>query len=219
MLMKKFFTFICLMGMALAASAQNDFPLQYVASDGNVVADGTTLTLTAIEEDAFGGILMPSGLGVANTSSEDVVAGSEYTISTMTNGAFQTCFPENCIQRQSTGTYQSETGTIAAGALKDMQTEWLPDQEGTCVVQYQLLTYKYNKVTKKYSLDGHGPKITLRFIYDPTSINGLETTTKISSVNYFTVDGRRVTAPVNGVYVVKVKYADGNVKTTKQMFK
>ena len=217
--MKKIFTFIFCMVATLAANAQNDFPIQYADEQGNVIADGTTLSLTECEEDAFGGILMPSGLYVKNISSEDVVAGSEYTISRMTNGAFQTCFPENCIQKQSAGTYQSETGTIAAGVLKDMQTEWLPDQEGSCNVEYQLLTYKLNKVTKKYSLDGRGPKVILNFNYNPTAINGVVTTTKISSVNYFTVDGRRVAVPANGVYVVKVKYADGSVKTTKQMFK
>lgn len=217
--MKKIFTFFCAVGMALTAAAQSDFALQYADSEGNLIADGTTLSLTAFEEDAFGGILMPSGLYVKNVSSEDVVAGSEYTISRMSSGAFQTCFPENCIQRQSAGTYQSETGTIAAGVLKDMQTEWLPDNEGTCTVEYQLLTYKLNKVTKKYSIDGRGPKVNLNFNYDPVAINGVETTNGIARVNYFTLDGRRVNVPANGIYVVKVKYADGSVKTTKQMFK
>jgi hypothetical protein len=39
--------------------------------------------------------------------------------------------------------------------------------------------------------------------------------TKVQSVEYYTVDGARVAAPVKGVNVVKARLADGSVVSSK----
>ena len=178
--MKKFFTLCFGFLTALAVQAQSDFPVQFADADGNIIADGTTLELTAFEVDIFGGVEMPSTLFAKNTSSDNVQIGGIYSISSMANGAFQTCFPENCVQKSAVGSYTTESGVIVGGDLKDMKTEWLPDAEGTCVVAYQLATFKQNPITKAWMVDKKGPTVTLNFTYDPTGITTTEATKRVT---------------------------------------
>ena len=96
--MKKIVSLCLGLFAALAIQAQSDFPLQFVDKNGNEVTDGTTLNITEAEDDGFGGIIMPSGLSVKNTSSDEVQCGGAFIISSMSNGAFQSCFPTNCMQ-------------------------------------------------------------------------------------------------------------------------
>ena len=199
-----------------------DFPLQFADSEGNIIADGTVLTLNTPEEmeDEFDdGVIIPSGVYVKNTTAEDVYCGTEYTVSQISNGALQTCFPLNCIQRRSTGTWPSEVGTINGNVLKSMQTEWIPDAEGTLQATFQLLKYKLNPITKKYTVESNGPEIQMNFEWNPASIWVLENDLRnISRVEYFTMDGRRATVPSHGLFVVRVTYSNGAVKSTRQLF-
>ena len=87
----------------LAMQAQSDFPLQFADKDGNVIADGSTLNITEAGDDGFGGVLMPSGLYVKNTSSDEVQCGGSFNVKLMSNGAFQSCFPSNCMQASKVG--------------------------------------------------------------------------------------------------------------------
>lgn len=171
------FTLLLLMATLFAASAvaqTSDFPLQFADAAGNVISDGSELYFTEYVEDDFGDLQMPTHLYVKNTSGSDVQAGAIYEILTLDGGAFQTCFPENCMQQRFVGSYQSQSGLIRAGELKDMQTEWLPDEEGQAVVTYQLITFRQNVITKKWMIDGYGPKITLNFGTDPTGIQEMK---------------------------------------------
>ena len=204
--------------MCVPALYAQDFPLQFVDSQGNVVVDGTVLQLTTVEDLGFGDIQIPAGLYVENKTSEEVTCGTEYSITALPNGAFQTCFPTNCVMRQTTGSWSSETGTLKGNETRNMLTEWLPISEGTAVAEFQLLKYKINPVTKKPTLDTRGPKVTLNFIYAPTNMQCADVATAISSVEYFTLDGRRISNPSRGVYVSRITYANGTVKTQKQRF-
>lgn len=197
--MKKFFTLCCGLFAALAIQAQNDFPLQFADKNGNVITDGTTLNITEAEDDGFGEILMPSGLYVKNTSNEEVQCAGSFEIKLMSNGAFQSCFPSNCMQASNVGSYTTQNGAIGAGDLKTMQTEWLPTAEGTCTVVYQLLTYKQNVITKKWNIDKYGPTVTLNFVYGTSGINS----TRVSKPDtYYDLMGRRVATPAKGLYIV-----------------
>lgn len=202
MLMKKFFTLCCGLFAALAIQAQNDFPLQFADKNGNVITDGTTLNITEAEDDGFGEILMPSGLYVKNTSNEEVQCAGSFEIKLMSNGAFQSCFPSNCMQASNVGSYTTQNGAIGAGDLKTMQTEWLPTAEGTCTVTYQLLTYKKNVITQKWNIDQYGPTVTLNFAYSTSGINAVKTN---RSVTYYDLQGRRVVRPTKGLYIVNGK--------------
>ena len=213
--MKKFFTLCFGLLAALAVQAQSDFPVQFADADGNIIADGTTLELTAFEVDIFGGVEMPSTLFAKNTSSDNVQIGGIYTINSMANGAFQTCFPENCVQKSAMGSYTTESGVIAGGDLKDMKTEWKPDAEGTCVVAYQLATFKQNPITKAWMVDKKGPTVTLNFTYDPAGITTTEASKRVARVEYYSPSGQRVQKPVRGICVVKTTYADGTTKSVK----
>ena len=217
--MKKLFTLTLSLLFALTAAAQaTDTSVQFCDKDGNIIADGTTLTLTQFEEDFFGNVQMPSGLLVKNTTDKSVHITADYTISSMSSGTFQICFPQNCVVQNRIGTYATEQGDLAAGALRDMQTEWFPTVVGTCNVSMKIVTYKQNAITKAWVKKGDGPSLQLNFAYDPASISGVATDKNVSSIQYYTLDGRRIASPKNGVYVVKTKYADGSEKQTKQLF-
>lgn len=220
--MKLFSTLTIALFCGLLNVQAQDFPLQFADAEGNIIADGTVLTLNTPEEmeDEFDdGVIIPSGVYVKNTTAEDIYCGTEYTVSQISNGALQTCFPLNCIQRRSTGTWTSEVGTINGNILKSMQTEWIPDAEGTLKAEFQLLKYKLNPVTKKYTVESDGPTIQMHFEWNPASIQLLENDLRsITRVEYFTMDGRRASAPTHGVYVVRVTYTNGAVKTTRQLF-
>lgn len=217
--MKKIFTLFMGLVAVMAAQAQSDFPLQFADKDGNIIADGTVLNLTTAEKDDFDAVQMPSGLYVKNTTNADVQGGGAYTITSLSNGAFQTCFPTNCVSNNRTGSYETSNGTIAAGELKSMQTEWLPVDNGTCVVTYQLVTYKQNVITKQWQKDKTGPTITLKFTYDPTGINSTTQNKNVRTVEYYNLTGRRVQTPAHGMYIVKTTYVDGTKTCKKHLYK
>ena len=94
--MKKLFTLIIPMLMGVSALHAQDFPLQFVDAQGNVVADGTVLQLTTVEDLGYGDVQIPAGLFVENKTADEVTCGTDYSITALPNGAFQTCFPTNC---------------------------------------------------------------------------------------------------------------------------
>lgn len=217
--MKRFFTLFIGLVAALALQAQSDFPLQFADKDGNIIADGTTLNLTESIVDDFNDVQIPTHLYVKNISESEVQGGGSYTIASIGSGAFQTCFPENCVQQRNSGTYQTEPGVFAAGVLKDMNTEWLPTTEGTCQVTYQLITFKQNPITKKWNKDKEGPTITLNFNYNSASIDPAATNGNVLKVEYYSVTGHQVPKATLGMYIVKTTYADGKTLNRMTMVK
>ena len=205
--MKKIFT-LCLGLLAgLAVQAQNDFPLQFVDKDGQIIPNGTELDITEYEEDElFGDILMPTNVWVKNISDETVQGGGSYTIQKIDNGSFQTCFPSNCMRQMFTGTYSTGNDAFMPGQLRDMQTEWFPDGEGMCVVTYQLQTYRQNPFTQKWMPDADGPTITLNYFYGTTGINEIKNEKlkiKNGDGSWYDLLGRPVQGrPSSGVFIV-----------------
>ena len=200
--MKKIFTLCLGLFAALAIQAQSDFPLQFADKDGNVIADGSTLNLTEAEVDDFGGIMMPSGLYVKNTTSAEVQCGGSFTIISMSNGAFQSCFPSTCKQVSKVDSYTTESGALGASVLKSLQTEWMPTAEGSCTVTYQLMTYKQNAITKKWNADKYGPTVTLNFVYGTSGIADAARLDNSEKGICYDLMGRRVSQPAKGLYIV-----------------
>ena len=214
--MKKLFTLFAGLTAALALQAQDDFPLQFAYSDGTVIPDGTTLTLTEAETDDFGDVQLPTHLYVKNISTGDVQGGGTYTIMSLSSGIFQTCFPVNCVQQKSTGTFTTGNENFAAGELRNMQTEWMPAKEGTAVVSYQLMTYKKNVITQKWIADKYGPTLTLNFAYGESSaVNSLQSGRSAGTVSYCDLQGRSVSQPRHGIFIKRVQLSDGSVSTQK----
>ena len=216
--MKKIFTLCIGLVAALAVQAQSDFPLQFIDESGNVIADGTTLDFTDYEEDSFGDVQMPTKMYVKNTSDQAVQGGGSYNIYVISSGKFQTCFPANCVRQTFLGEYTTENGEIAAGELKDMQTEWYPESEGTCVVVYQLITFKQNPITKKWTRDQDGPTVTLNFRYETSAIGSVSTGKSVSRVEYYNLSGCRVQKPVSGMYIIRTTYSDGSTTSSKHLY-
>lgn len=219
--MRFVFTLFISFVLGVSGLSAQDFPLQFADANGNIITDGTELTLDqpTVEASEFDdAVMILSGVYVKNTTANDVACGTEYSITQYSNGDLQTCFPSNCIIRRGVGTWQTEVGIVPANTLKDMQTEWIPMDAGTLDAEFQLLKYKLNPVTKKYTVEDEGPTIKMHFVYNPAAIRTLDGKTEISSVSYYSLDGRQVAAPNHGIYLMKVTYANGRTETTKRRF-
>jgi len=215
--MRNFLTlFVCLL-IGFSAQAQNDFPLQFVDKDGQIIPDGTILDITDFEEDEiFGDILMPANVWVKNISNETVQGGASYTIQTINNGWFQTCFPAYCMRQSIAGAYTTGIDTFSPSQFRDMQTEWLPESDGVCMVVYQLLTYR--KLGNNYMPDGDGPTIHLNFYYGAaTGINNANSDKQVCSTTYYDLSGQRTDHPHHGIYLKRTTYADGTIKVQKTL--
>ena len=218
MLMKRILTLLVCLLAGFAVQAQDNFPLQFIDKDGNIIPDGTEVDITDYEEDEFfGDILMPVNVLVKNVSNAEVQGGGCYTIKSISGGWFQTCFPSVCMRQMAEGTYTTGKDAFMPGQTRDLQTEWLPAEEGTCVVTYQLQTYR--KLGNNYVLDGDGPTVTFHFFYGASGIEGAKAGRKVSSVSYYDLTGQAVEHPLHGVYLKKTTYPDGTVDVQKRMFR
>ena len=215
--MKKIFALCLGLAVASAVKAQNDFPLQFVDKDNNVIVDGTTIIITDYDTDDFGDIIMPSKLYVKNTSKEAIQAGGAYNIHELGSGTFQTCFLSNCVRQTATGIYTTSNGIVAPGELKDMQTEWYPKAEGSCRVTYQLVTYYQNPSNMKWVRDGDGPAVTLVFNYGPTAVKRTATDSQVQNVEYFNMAGQQVEQREGKMFIIRKTYNDGSQTVRKQL--
>lgn len=217
--MKKLLTLFWGLLIALGIQAQSEFPVQFTDKEGNIIEDGSTLVLTDYVTDAFGSIEMPTNLYVKNMTTESVQIGGIYDIQTLDNGRFQTCFPENCVAQDKPGTYETNSGAMGADERMNMQTEWMPSEDGKCVVVYQLVTYKQDTLTKEWSIDQHGPAITLDFTLDMTGVSAARTVSKEAKTVYYDLTGRQVANPSNGLFIKTVTSQNGKTVTKKLILK
>lgn len=216
--MKKTITFCMCLLAGFAVQAQDDFPLQFVDKDGQIIPDGTALDLMEYEVDEFfGDILMPVKVSVKNVGDATVQGGATYTIVSISNGWFETCFPSNCTRQSIKGTFSTGNAAILPGETRGLQTEWFPDGEGQCEVTYQLQTFR--KVGNSYIPDGNGPMIVLCFAYGTTGIGDTKAGKKVGTVTYYDLTGQPTSHPVHGVYMKKTTYADGTADVQKLIFR
>lgn len=177
--MKKTFTLFATLALASATFAQD-----YVFTDqqGNVLDDGATIERTEAEDDGFGGEMIPGHLYVKNNADANGKQVAIVTeVSRIDNGALQLCFPVNCQTYNATGTYETlERGTIAMGEQKDLQTEWLPESDGQCIVTYKIKTYQslasnvVRTLTVKYKKGNTSQQLWWGYV-DTTDGSGLGT--------------------------------------------
>ena len=169
------------MGMTLSAQTYDYF--EFVDKDGNVVPDGTTLTLTEVttEEDVFGEVTttMFANLKVRNKTATERYLRINMLIERIDNGAYQLCFPMACKSFTEETSIVTEGGPLMGNELKDLQTEWLPEAEGGCDVTLtiEVLNMSGSIINPTYTYLGDGPTVTLHFrngIQDevPGDVNG-----------------------------------------------
>lgn len=219
--MKKLFTLCAamLMGSAMAFG-QVDQTFQFVDKDGNVVADGTTWTVSEKVEDLFYGLMIPSELSVKNTSGEAANVAVDYQVTQISGGSFMICFPLTCKLpvTDASELLSTDTGELAAGEVKDMATEWVVkplgsdvEATGTCTATLQLKVMEQIEGSFRYEVKAYGPKITLVFSNNGTTgIGSVEAVGGKKVEAYYSLSGRRLSVPQKGLNIVK--FADGTAR-------
>ena len=221
--MKKLFTlFVSLLLVGTAAYAQDntqpDETFLFVDEEGNVVPDGTVLTISEPNEDGY--MVVP--LFVKNMSGEKAAVSMFEEIDGKPNGDFQTCAFGNCMILNETG--YSAKSIVAGNYNASIETEWIPEEEGYGAWTATLQIHVFNIVTKSVfgattevpgdNIIGYGPKVTVKFNYaDPAGINAIPAATDRQAV--FTLDGRRLAGQQKGLNIIRLNSG----KTIKQLVK
>lgn len=166
--MKKILSILALFACGVfAAQAQVDKTFQFVDKAGKVVENGAELTLTEVEAP-WGDDQIVLPLSVKNTKNAKAGVRLIFNIMQIDNGALQVCFPSECTSNSEAKEYITKPGTMDAGEVKEMATEWLPTAKGKCVATFQLQYYEPTAGGEPTYMNG--PKIKATFDYNPTSV-------------------------------------------------
>lgn len=215
--MKKLILIITLLTGSLVAFAQTiDNTFSFIDADGNVVNDGKTVNLTTVEEDEDPetgeiSVLMPSGMSVLNNNSTPAAMRINMTIERMDGGIYQICFPINCLSYNELGFYQTPATSIEGGGQRNLNTEWLPDENGICNVKLQIevMMEMGTFPNFRYVHLADGPTITLHYNY------GIPETVEGDINNDGLVDVEDVNAAINIILKIKtVNDYPGNADVT-----
>ncbi|MBQ9218382.1 MAG: hypothetical protein IJ160_09460 [Muribaculaceae bacterium] len=149
--------------------AQADY-FEFVDKDGNVVPNEATLTLTDVttDEDPFTGEVtntMYSHLKVRNKDGAEHAMRINMLIERMDNGAYQLCFPWTCKSYPTETNVVTDGEMLAAGEMRDLQTEWIPADEGGCDVTLtvEVLNMTGSILNPTYTYVCDGPTVTLHY--------------------------------------------------------
>lgn len=205
--MKKLISSLCLLFSTLVpVLAQVDETFQFVDANGNVVSNGATITATQLVEDEFLGNNINSGLHVKNVSGASAMVRVVYSITTLDNGSLQVCFPVTCNSQMATGSYETTPGTLNAGTIHDLQSEWFPMAFGSCTVSYRLEVMQQVGVFphQSYEKVADGPTVTVMFTYaDPAAISNPLSNAQPTGTNSFDLLGRQhACLPLRGLKIV-----------------
>lgn len=154
------------MGTAQAAA---DGTFQFCDKDGNVIADGATVTRDKVEKEEnpdydpkdpedikYFKYQIPTGLWIKNTNASNETCKVKYNIKQMDHGGFQICVAGQCRNVDAVGEYETGSMDIAGNALENLDSEWSPNSEkdGKCVIEFQI-----------ESSHGVGPKVTVNYVH------------------------------------------------------
>lgn len=229
--MKKTITLaICLMASMASFAQTTADSFVFQDAEGNVVPDGAVLTRTEITEDPFDDNYISSGLYVKNVSGGIAYLKIESAVTQLPSGTTHSiCFPGNCINHTSVGTYESkDPEPEASESVSDMKAEWkYGGKYGTCTVTYTIKEYSYegkqpndfNVPVDTYSFIGNGPSITVNYVNDENAGIKHIAETSVASTVYYDLQGRCTTNPGKGLYIKKVKTTDGSTKTVKTVLR
>lgn len=142
----------------------------FVDEQGNVVPDGTVITVNSI--NAEGQMVIP--LKVKNVEGNAAAVSMYENIDGIPNGGWQTCAFGNCMTLSATG--YSAKNIISGTDACDIQTEWIPEQGNYASWTATLQIHLFNTITKTVfgmeqqvageEIIGYGPKVTINFVYD-----------------------------------------------------
>ena len=212
--MKKIYLLcLAMMGLfALQANAQSseiDNTFRFQDANGNEVKDGTTLTLSKLENGQIS-----TGLFLKNISGKQTAGYLSIDITNMPNGSFASCAFGSCLPAWTTAeVHESAKNVVEANAdAENIATEWVPAAYGDWTGTMQLVVLGVNKnkfgISTPGDIIGYGPKVTLHFVYaDPTGINGISSTQGKKVAAIYSASGAKLADMQKGLNIVK--YTDG----------
>lgn len=214
--MKKLFTLCVLLVACISMNAQS---FSFVDGNGNVIENGTTLTMDKVGTTQYfeygpdgefiiveKSIVPLSGIYVKNTSSQKMNCKIYYNVTTLPAGtSFAACCAGNCSTVTSEGTIEKDANEVEPDGKVDISTatEWVPGEAaGTCVVKLS--------VQGESSLTTDS-EITVNFVYSgSTGVNGIHNDVNNKVVARYSIDGQLLNAPQKGINILK--YADGRTE-------
>lgn len=200
-----------IVAMPLATMAQSvDHTFEFVDESGNIVADGSVITVNTLEDDGIDQ-LMRVPLAVKATSDTDKGGTIQVDASAMPNGSFQICSFGNCISKSVASVFNSSKGALNKATQKSIAAEWIPtdaDKTWTATLQLQVVEPEYDDMSEEYVYNkviADGPKVTIQFAKGQASgIAGVTTTAStLRPVAYYNVAGQRVNGLQEGITIVK----------------
>lgn len=194
--MKKLYTLALLALTMLPSTAQ----VVLMDPEGTTeYTDGQTLTITPTEVDEIYIFHSPK---ICNKSAKSVKVTVSYDV-TFPKGNFMDCISGSCLSRTTSGNYTTSEFTLAAGEVKDTQTEWnfsyWDDDEGE-------FAYYEGTCTSVFTIfvDGvKGNTITVNYVNNLSAgINDITVQNNAASRAAFDLQGRRIaTTHVKGLFV------------------
>ena len=165
--MKRIFTALIL-GMALLAlpmRAQDiDQSFVFVDKEGTVLENGATVVRNVVEPYDEGIEVIYSEISVKNVSAPATeLIKMHYSIQQIDNGSYQICFPISCNTQTEVGDYTTSSGSLM-GDIQDIQSEWFPTADGTCIVKLQIELVTKSGFPPQESHKAWGPTLNLQFV-------------------------------------------------------
>lgn len=214
--------------LGISATAQTDLEtFQFVDKAGNVVPDGSTLTVNETEVKD-GALQISTGLFVKNNTNTAQAIALDYNIQSLPNGNYSICYPGNCqnyysAEMISKGPAVDNPKEDDYTNPADLQAEWFPTAYGTSTITIQIKVYDVTTrevfgtiIPDAGDFKAYGPKVTLNLVYaDPTGINGITDNGNAKVVSRYNAAGMRVNSAVKGLNIEKLS----NGKTIKRIVK
>ena len=186
------------MGAKAQTNDEDPFnPITFVDANGNTVADGSHLRVSAAE-DVWGGVQASTGLYVNNTSEDEVMTAMKVDVDSMDNG---------------------DILISGSATMVSIQTEWLPESSTSYGAAKANLTVCYyetktNDSGRKIAGDliGYGPSVSVTFVNeDPTGINNAKLSGDSSEASaIYNLNGKKISNMGHGINIVRLH--DGTVR-------
>ena len=188
-----------------ASYAQVDKTFSFIDKDGKEIPSGTVWTANTVEDDPFGeGEMVVDEVYVKNNTNERQGVGAFVNIKKIDTG----------------GMTRTDAGTLKAGQVKELKSEWFPKSDGVCEVYVKLEYYNINKNkwgiesferVDDEDLDNPMPYIIIHFVKGATAINGVKDGQNVEVTGIYDATGKQIQTTQKGLNIVKLS----NGKTVK----
>ncbi len=219
--MKKLLMVFAAFLVANTINAQaTDHTFEFVDKSGNIVPDGSVITVNTVEDNGLE-LILPIPLAVKATGETDKGGTIKVDASAMPNGSFKICSFGNCILKSTPCIFNSSKGKLNNITKESIAAEWIPAEEGTwtATLQLQVVDPEYDDMNEAYvynKVTADGPKVTVHFEYGQSAgIDDLTSNPSSCGLEYYNVLGQKVSSPQKHVTIVR--YKDGKNYRVKKV--